>query len=56
MNHKQRTQVIDAAKILSGIFEVSTHDVIFQLSEFFNDSDLDKINILADMQAEKQNE
>jgi hypothetical protein len=52
MNHKQRLQVLNAAKVMAEIFEVSTHDVIFQLSEFFNDGDLDKINILSDMQNE----
>jgi hypothetical protein len=52
MNHKQRIQVLDAAKIMADIFEVSVHDVVFQLSEFFNDGDLDKINTMADMQNE----
>jgi hypothetical protein len=52
MNHKQRLQVLNSAKVMSEIFEVSVHDVIFQLSEFFNDGDLEKINIMADIDSE----
>jgi hypothetical protein len=52
MNHKQRLQVLDSAKVMAEIFEVSVHDVIFQLSEFFNDGDLEKINILVDIESE----